>query len=533
MARIRKEMKGGAQLRKRVVTKKGTKEVDPLAAEAARLRAEEARRQKEEKLRALLKERLATEEAHSRVNRVKIQEHWRAIMRRIKAGELRREIDVLAQDFERGVDRKEALIQMLDRDLTQAEEQYLMAHRSHLQNVDALIDLQQSRLRRMEADFSGEIDALQAEFETERARINESHGAVMKELNDIMATMEAEFDDHQQEARQNFHSAKDDIKNKTAEEYNMLKLVLEAQIYQLLKLFDNAHRQYLTQTDHKTKAFKVLRVSDHQNAKTIEMQQRKLQRKHEELAHWKAKMANNVREARERNAALREEKDAIAKHFQQLKARMNAFRAGEARRLADLTINARAAIAKLESRIGKAEAILRLAELNRKLESEREKVTPFYTATVEDEHIHVDDDDGGGAGGAGAGAGAGRASGVPGAGPANVDEDLQSAAVLEDGSAIPEWNYLRNFFKKFNKVTLDTQAIRRERERLTGENAQLRSMLKQFLDGISVNDEVLATQNSLFVVNGKTSVKINAMVQPNEIPVTEGNNEVRGRRVRP
>ena len=39
------------------------------------------------------------------------------------------------------------------------------------------------------------------------------------------------------------------------------------------------------------------------------------------------------------------------------------------------------------------------------------------------------------------------------------------------------------------------------------ENTQLRTLLKQYLDGISVNDEILSQVNPLFVVNHKTNVK--------------------------
>ena len=39
------------------------------------------------------------------------------------------------------------------------------------------------------------------------------------------------------------------------------------------------------------------------------------------------------------------------------------------------------------------------------------------------------------------------------------------------------------------------------------ENHQLRTLLKQYLDGISVNDEILSQVNPLFVVNQKTNVK--------------------------
>ena len=83
-------------------------------------------------------------------------------MRLSKVESLRKDIEVVSQNHERDVDRKDAIIQvrqgglgsvhspltlagmcqMLDRDVEEAEEQYQMALRAHLQNIDALIDLQ-------------------------------------------------------------------------------------------------------------------------------------------------------------------------------------------------------------------------------------------------------------------------------------------------------------------------------------------------------------------------------------------------------
>jgi hypothetical protein len=54
-------------------------------------------------------------------------------------------------------------------------------------------------------------------------------------------------------------------------------------------------------------------------------------------------------------------------------------------------------------------------------------------------------------------------------------------------------------------VLLDKLAIERERSLLNEENAELRSILKQYLDGISVNQEVLAQNNTLLIVNGRTN----------------------------
>ena len=48
--------------------------------------------------------------------------------------------------------------------------------------------------------------------------------------------------------------------------------------------------------------------------------------------------------------------------------------------------------------------------------------------------------------------------------------------------------------------------IERERDRLSSQNGDLRSILKQYLDGISVNEDVIASPNPLLVVNHKTNI---------------------------
>lgn len=70
-----------------------------------------------------------------------------------------------------------------------------------------------------------------------------------------------------------------------------------------------------------------------------------------------------------------------------------------------------------------------------------------------------------------------------------------------------EYGSLENFWKRFNKVFLDKLALDKEKMGLVQENQQLRTLLKQYLDGISVNDEIISQVNPLFIVNNKTNVK--------------------------
>jgi len=150
--------------------------------------------------------------------------------------------------------------------------------------------------------------------------------------------------------------------------------------------------------------------------------------------------------------------------------------------LADLTQNARNCIRSLNDQLSLAEKILKTAQLCRKFETEREKVLPFYLSRdllAEFEEGNMD----------------------------FGDEDLKEEIKKElTDVGIDEWTYMDNFFKRFNKVKLDQLAIEQEGKRLQKENLQLRSILKQFLDGVSVNEDVLAAPNPLLVVNGKVNL---------------------------
>merc|ERR1719191_2329975 len=200
------------------------------------------------------------------------------------------------------------------------------------------------------------------------------------------------------------------------------------------------------------------------------------------ISQIKHKISQNRHECEERNTQLRIEKDNIQKHFQELKAKMHASRTEEKKRLADLTQNARNCIHSLGDQLGLAEKILKTAELCRKFETEREKVFPFYLSRDLLNEFEEGELDFG-------------------------DEDLKEEIRKElTDMGIDEWTYLDQFFKRYNKVTLDHLAIEQEGKRLSKENLQLRSILKQFLDGVSVNEDVLAAPNPLLVVNGKVNL---------------------------
>lgn len=66
---------------------------------------------------------------------------------------------------------------------------------------------------------------------------------------------------------------------------------------------------------------------------------------------------------------------------------------------------------------------------------------------------------------------------------------------------------LENFWKRYNKVNLDKLSLEKQKQMLSTENAQLRLLIRQYLDGISVNNEVLANPNPLLIINNRTNAR--------------------------
>ena len=88
---------------------------------------------------------------------MKILTHWRKVLRLSKTEHLKKVIQVYQQNHDREVDAKDAILQMYDRDLDEAEEQYQMALRNHLIHIDDLIALQESRLRGLKEEFERDL----------------------------------------------------------------------------------------------------------------------------------------------------------------------------------------------------------------------------------------------------------------------------------------------------------------------------------------------------------------------------------------
>jgi archaellum component FlaC len=163
---------------------------------------------------------------------------------------------------------------------------------------------------------------------------------------------------------------------------------LESTVEDLWRQFQLALTQYTSSTDDRKRQFEELKQRDTKNAKEIEHQMKRLVKLQENIAHLKAKLSNGSKDSEEKSHSLKEEKEAIQVHFQNLKHKMNSFREEEKRKLTSMTVLSNGVIKELASKVEKAEQILKLSEMNRKLETEPEKVLLFSESSENDEAVN-------------------------------------------------------------------------------------------------------------------------------------------------
>ncbi|XP_072104906.1 dynein regulatory complex subunit 2 isoform X3 [Mobula birostris] len=389
--------------------------------------------------------------------------------------------------------RKEEMLSQflkaLTKDLEEAEQQYMRAMRNHVQNVDKLMDLQRSRLVVLEDEFEAELVLLKEELDVERQQMMAQHEREKTKLEHLICAIDQIFTEISNNAWQEFTNTKEDLIHKGLEQKHSLRVHLEGLVEELRVEFHLGLTNYVNATEDRKIAFETLKARDEKSSEETEIQMKEAQKIQDTISALKIKMAINTWKYERGNRKLREGTAALKQHFVIQKSQMNSLQAYEHKRLVKLTAESTAAIKALKNICAKGEHILKMAEMCRKLETEKEKVLPFYACSLTPEEEE------------------------------RVQTLMMKKPCEELVQVMTDFEALEQFWKRYNKVLFDQVVLQKEKQTLLQENQKLRQLLKQYLDGISVSDQILSNLNPLIVINNKTNVKINMPVTKSAKPV--------------
>jgi hypothetical protein len=452
-------------------TKKG--EVEPTRNIRVREIIKTEAEQQADKIKTAMKEdhfrkQIQAEEKITLINRKKLMTNWRKILRLTKAQELKQELEIYAQGNQRELDSKDAFLQMLDKNIEEMEDQYNLSLRNHLIQIDKLMEIKNGRIEALREEFQRSTKILYDEFNSEAIEIKQTHDGQKKELEDMMETINKEEKEKENLAAENAQAQTEQVKQKAKEEIEQMHAEMSSKQGSLSNLLETLYQRYTNDTkDRFAKYQKTLKECGN-STKEINNTMKKIVRTRERIELKGIETTQMVMELKQKNDALAREKKAIANNFLELKNKMFNFRDKERKKLAELVINSKLAMDRLENTAKLGEKILKTAELCRRMETEREKVVPFYESTVTEE---------------------------------DIPEDLRViySEITED--EFKSFSYIKNYFKRYNKVMLDKIAIQQQKELYKKENQTLKNLLKQYIDGISVNDDVINQDNHLLVAS--------------------------------
>lgn len=432
-------------------------------------------------------EKLNRELALSNTHRLQFQGHWRQILSKEKFQELSNAIPQLKKYHDENISRKKNVIDSLQGEIQHLQELYQDAMVANMNRMEDLIAIHNDQVVKLERNFRDKVSSLQSQFHADVDQINTQYSQEKEAVN-VSIQRQAERDEAQLQSLQQEHQHElEEIKNRNLEYINSLRFVMDSRLEELEEKFELTHGEFAQSTDGTRAAYDQLKTKDDAIRAEIES---------------KARIANNIqREIQRFQLIARQEEARITERREELLSRkaraiarwnntqeeMSKFREGQRNRLVKLIKRANDKKEVLRKQCELADRVKKIALACQKWESSREKFAsllresncPKLTSAEKEEGEDIGDN----------------------------DDRQQKSYIIGCMGQLGDTTH--HFWNKYNMAKLDVLTLERKVRQLKQREQDLKSKLKQYHDGITVNNDVLKDRNPLLVINGK----MNAMPQ--------------------
>jgi hypothetical protein len=211
----------------------------------------EADKKNKETKEEYFRKQIQSEEQIYNINKKKLLANWRKILRIAKTEELKKELEIYSQSNQRELETMEGYLQMLDKNIEEAEDQYNLALRNHLIQVDKLFDIRDSRIEALREEFKRSCKILYDEFNTEAIEIKKNHIRQKKELDDMSETIGAEEAEKKALATDNHHGQSEQVKQKAKEELEQMQGEMSSKQNTLSNELESLYQRYTNDTKDK------------------------------------------------------------------------------------------------------------------------------------------------------------------------------------------------------------------------------------------------------------------------------------------
>ncbi|XP_070777165.1 dynein regulatory complex subunit 2 [Enoplosus armatus] len=421
---------------------------------------EEMAKKKEEILTLFLKDKLQKEERNTAVNLLKLNEVWRSRLRQSRAAELRHDMTVLSQTFERQLDSLNSTTKNEERDLQEAERQSAQVWRVHLQHVERLCSQQDKQQVFVQQQWGNCLLHLSSSLREERRQMlvhSQQHRADLEELTFLVEqqhkTMMTEIHRLYDGRNPSYKSAHTEwVSHRTSS----LVQVDEEKLREKTLQKQEAEQLYSSQIqaldNQLSKIQNLIQVADADREKVKRLQDNVLQ--------LNKKLSTSKTKNQSVEQDLTAARNQVNQRTLELRDQMTQAHTAARKQLTDLTVWSDDATKELQAVMAKGEKALRVAEMCRKLEREQQTVLSLLPAE-------------------------------------ELRQERPGPETQEPAQELPE---LQQVTWSINVAVLQREALKKQRDDLGRENQQLRLLLRQHLDAMTVSGDALDGRHALLGV---------------------------------
>ncbi|XP_020510308.1 dynein regulatory complex subunit 2 [Labrus bergylta] len=410
---------------------------------------EEMAKKKEEMLTLFLKDKLQKEERNTAVNLLKLNDGWRSILRQTRSNELRKDIVVMQQSFERQLDALDNITKNLLRDLQESERQSAQVHRAHLQRVESLWAQQDKRLMFLHQRWEGGLQQLSSTYNSDKKQMLEHFRKLRAEVEDAEFTLRKQHEETTSELHKVYGASISAYNDTSTEKIAILrnsKMRLDEETLKQRRAEECCRKDTMT-VEH----LQYINRGFVQSTETSVKDEKMLK---DSVVRLKEKLSSSKKEHKGVELDLLAAADQVKHSTHQLRDQLKHSQKVARKQLTDLTVQSDNAAKKLRAVIAKGEKVLRVAEMCRRLESKVLLTPPSDKPRQEPDSE----------------------------GPAEVSPEP------------------RHVTRCPTSAVLQREALKRHKDDLSAENQQLRLLLRQHLDGMTVSEQHMDQRHALLTV---------------------------------
>eukprot|EP00079_Xenopus_tropicalis_P011853 XP_002938220.2 PREDICTED: dynein regulatory complex protein 1 [Xenopus tropicalis] len=231
---------------------------------------------------------------------------------------------------------KNNLISELQKELRRKDDQYVKDLKKQAEDIDLLVERMEEQIKNLTKTYRQELLQIEKVFELERRELLTANRNKWeqgmearrdKELETLMSRMR-KVEEYEQQLKQ--------LRVQDGEEYNMIKIKLEADVQVLQQQLQQMKATYQLNQEKLEYNYQVLKKRDEENTITKSQQKRKITRLQDVLNNLRLKQAKQVKQYKEENQSLMDDYKRIVEQYKELQKKMRHFSAVDAKMFEDI-----------------------------------------------------------------------------------------------------------------------------------------------------------------------------------------------------